>query len=117
MDRVDPDGGGFAVWPSSHKKLFYTSHSRYCRKYTDDFEKVRQNYDDTWETSSVQTYGEPGDIVFWHHRMAHMASPNYTSNIRKAVLTDFSFKNIAQLAELPPGKDMWEDWGDAVRDL
>ena len=117
VDNVDPDGGGFAVWPSSHKKLFYTSHSRYRRKYTDDFEKVRQNYDDTWETSSVQTYGDPGDIIFWHHRMAHMASPNYTSNIRKAVLTDFSFKNIDQLAELPPGKDMWEDWGDAVRDL
>jgi hypothetical protein len=46
-----------------------------------------------------------------------MASPNYSSNIHKAVLTDFSFKNIDQLAELPPGKDMWEDWGDAGRDV
>ena len=49
--------------------------------------------------------------------MAHMASPNYTSNIRKAVLTDFSWKNVEELGELPPSKDMWEDWTEAVRDL
>lgn len=117
VDKVEPDGGGFTVWPGSHRKLFYASHSRYRRKYTDDFDPIKQHYDDNWEATSVQTYGGPGDIVFWHHRMAHMASHNYTSNIRKAVLTDFSFKNIDQLAELSPGEDMWEDWGDAVKDI
>ena len=83
----------------------------------DDFDPIRQQCDDNWETASVQTHGEPGDVVLWHHRMGHMASHNYTSNIRKAVLTDFSFKNIDELAKLPPGEDMWEDWAGAVRDL
>ena len=115
VDRVDPDGGGFALWPGSHRKFYHASQSRYHRKYTDDFEKIRQEYDDTWETSSVQTFGDPGDIVIWHRRMGHMASPNYTANIRKAVLTDFTWTNVAELAELPPGEDMWEDWTDAVR--
>lgn len=117
VDRVEPDGGGFALWPGSHRKFYFTSRSRYRREYTDDFEAIKQEYDETWETSSVQTYGDPGDIVFWHRRMAHMASPNYTNNIRKAVLTDFSWKNVEELAKLPPGKDMWEDWTDAVRDV
>ncbi len=117
VDRVEPDGGGFALWPGSHRKFWYVSRSRYRRELTDEFDPIRQEYDKTSETSSVQTYGDPGDIVFWHRRMAHMASPNYTSNIRKAVLTDFSWKNVDELAELPPGEDMWEDWADAVRDV
>ena len=117
VDRVEPDGGGFALWPGSHRKFWYVSRSRYRRELTDEFDPIRQEYDNTSETSSVQTYGDPGDIVFWHRRMAHMASPNYTSNIRKAVLTDFSWKNVEELAELPPGEDMWEDWADAVRDV
>ena len=104
VDRVEPDGGGFTVWPGSNRRLFFASQSRYSWQYADDaFDPIRQHCDDNWETTSVQTHGEPGDIVFWHHRMAHMASHNYTSNIRKAVLTDFSFKNIDELAKLPPG--------------
>jgi hypothetical protein len=117
VDTVEPDGGGFAVWPGSHRRLFYTSHSRYRKESTDKYDRIRKEYDNSWETTSFQTHGEPGDIVIWHHRMAHMGSHNYSTNIRKAILTDFSFKNINQLAELPPGEDMWEDWGDAVRDI
>lgn len=117
VDRVEPDGGGFALWRGSHRRFWHASQSRYRRDYTDNFEKIRQEYDDTWETSSVQTYGDPGDIVFWHRRMGHMASPNYTANIRKAVLTDFSWKNVEELAKLPPGEDMWEDWTSVVREI
>jgi len=117
VDRVDPDGGGFTVWPGSHKRMYYTSQSRHLRQDTDAYIQVKQDLDDTWETSSVQTFGDPGDIVFWHHRMAHMASPNYTRNIRKAVLTDFRFTNVGELSEIPPGENMWEDWSDAVRDI
>ncbi len=74
---------------------------------TDANAKVKKDLDETWETSSVQTFGDPGDIVFWHHRMAHMASHNYTRNIRKAVLTDFRFTHIDELSKIPPGEDMW----------
>ena len=117
VDRVEPDGGGFTVWPGSHKRMYYTSQSRHLRQDTEDYLQVKKDLDETWESSSVQTFGEPGDLVFWHHRMAHMASHNYTSNIRKAVLTDFRFKHIDELSELPPDMDMWVDWGDAVREV
>ena len=117
VDRVEPDGGGFAVWPGSHRRLYYTSTSRYIKKPTPDFDQVVAGFDASWETSSVQTYGDPGDLIFWHHRLAHMASPNYTAQIRKAVLTDFRFTDVERLAEEPPGEDMWEDWTDEVRDV
>lgn len=117
VDGVDPDGGGFTVWPGSHRRMYYTSNSRHLREDSDAYNEVKQDLDDTWETSSVQTCGDPGDIVFWHHRMAHMASHNYTTNIRKAVLTDFRFTNVHELSETPPGDDMWEDWGDAIREV
>lgn len=116
VDRVDPDGGGFTVWPGSHKRMYYTSQSRHLWQDTDAYSQVKKDLDETWETSSVQTDGNPGDIVFWHHRLAHMASHNYTRNIRKAVLTDFRFTHIDELSKIPPGEDMWEDWSDAVRD-
>ena len=44
-----------------------------------------------------------------------MASHNYSSQIRKAVLYDFTLKEMPHLQELPPGDDIWADWGDAVR--
>ena len=116
VDRVDPDGGGFTVWPGSHKRMYYTSGSRHLQEDSEAYAQVKQDCDDNWESDSVQTYGDPGDIVFWHHRMAHMASHNYTANIRKAVLTDFRFSNVDELKELPPDKDMWIDWADPIRD-
>ncbi|MBS10854.1 MAG: hypothetical protein CME19_04540 [Gemmatimonadetes bacterium] len=116
VDRVDPDGGGFTVWPRSHKRMYYTSSSRHLGEYGEAYQTVKKDLDETWESSSVQTFGDPGDIVIWHHRMAHMASHNYTANIRKAVLTDFRFKNIDELKQLAPDDDMWIDWSYAIRD-
>ena len=116
VDRVDPEGGGFTVWPGSHKRMYYTSNSRHLRQDGEEYLGVKADLDADWETESVQTYGDPGDIVFWHHRMAHMASHNYTENIRKAVLTDFRFTNIDELSKIPPSDDMWEDWADPIRD-
>ena len=36
--------------------------------------------------------GRRGDIVFWHHRLAHAAGQNYSEKIRQAVLADFGQK-------------------------
>ncbi|MGA1197414.1 MAG: hypothetical protein ACO36I_13055, partial [Candidatus Latescibacterota bacterium] len=69
------------------------------------------------EANSYQTFGAPGDIVFWHHRMGHMASVNYTGQIRKAVLTDFKLIDLPQLQEQPPGDDIWVDWSDEMREI
>ena len=35
----------------------------------------------------VDCYGEAGDIVFWHHRMGHMAGHNYSRAATGASIT------------------------------
>ena len=44
------------------------------------------------QVTPVECSGQAGDIVFWHHRTAHMAGHNYTSVMRQAVLADFGPK-------------------------
>ena len=55
-------------------------------------------------------YGGAGDIVLWHHRLAHTGPPNTTRRIRRAVLYEFTKKDIEQTQLEPPQKDMWRDW-------
>lgn len=116
IDTVEPDGGGFTVWPKSHQKFFFDYHSRYANEPTPQLEVDRAEFLSD-EANSYQTFGEAGDIVFWHHRMGHMASINYTKQIRKAVLTDFKLIDLPQLQEQPPGDDIWVDWSDEVKGI
>jgi hypothetical protein len=107
IDRVVPNGGGFTVWPDSHRRfypLFATQHT-----FTPHAEAQAAG-----ESAQAQPYvdchGDAGDVVFWHHRLGHSAGHNRSANIRQAVLYDFKHKDLAQLQELPPHEDMWADW-------
>ena len=116
IDYVPQDGGGFTVWPQSHRKFYYDYHSRYRNEPTPDLERDRAHFH-AREENSYQTSGEPGDVIFWHHRMGHMASHNYSRQIRKAILYDFILNDMPQLQEQPPGDDIWVDWSDDIRDV
>ena len=61
--------------------------------------------------------GAAGDVVLWHHRIGHMASHNYSRQIRKAILCDYVLKDVDVLEEEPPGDDMWVDWSEEVREV
>ena len=63
----------------------------------------------------VDCHGGPGDILFWHHRIGHAASPNTTRRIRQAVLYDYVKKEIEETQEEPPQEDMWRDWSEELR--
>ena len=125
---VPPDGGAFKVWPGSHARLYPTFQMQYDQpripyyehlpshkgilhtpQYLAELERVQA------DTAAVEICGRPGDVVFWHHRMAHMAGHNYTGMIRQAVLADFSRTDLDRLRLDPPQADMWRDWSDAVR--
>jgi hypothetical protein len=67
------------------------------------------------DTQAVDCYGSAGDVVFWHHRTAHMAGHNYSDVIRQAVLYDFSKTDLDEARTKPPAADMWEDWSDALK--
>ena len=116
IDHVPEDGGGFTVWPGSHRKFFHDYHSRYRIESSPDTETYREQLNASDE-NSYQTFGEPGDVVFWHHRIGHMASHNYSGQIRKAVICDFILNDMPRLQEEPPGDDIWVDWTDDMRDV
>ena len=107
IDDVSPGGGGFAIWPGSHLRFYYTFTSQYCNEPTEDHPIARDYYNGQ---QPVDCYGEAGDIVFWHHRLAHSGPPNTTGRIRRAVLYEFSKLDIEQTQLEPPQKNMWRDW-------
>ena len=107
IDKVVPNGGGFAVWPGSHRRFypaFETQHTFNPKPEAQAIVKAMQ------EEPHIDCHGDAGDVVFWHHRFAHSAGHNRSRNIRQAVLYDFRRKDLEQLQDIPPHADMWTDW-------
>ena len=112
IDDVAPTGGSFSVWPGSHKHFYYAFNSQYEHDRNEEYPLICEYYNGH---QPVDCFGEAGDIVFWHHRLAHMASPNSTCNVRQAVLYDFKKTDINQTQLGPPLDNMWEDWSAEFR--
>ncbi len=107
IDRVVPNGGGFTVWPGTHRlyyPLFETQHT-----FTPNAE-AQAAARATETLPYVDCHGDAGDVVFWHHRLGHSAGHNRSTNIRQAVLYDFKHKDLETLQELSPHANMWTDW-------
>ena len=128
IDDCPEDGGAFKVWPGSHQRLFQTFALRYDQPrvpfyphlpgfkgitHTEAYQAELQRV--IADTEPVECHGKAGDIVFWHHRLAHAAGQNYSDHIRQAVLADFWTQDLDQLRAKPVGEDMWDDWSEAVQ--
>lgn len=128
IDDIPEDGGAFKVWPGSHRRLYPTFQLRYDQPripyyahlpsfkgivHTDAYLEEIEALNET--VTPVECWGRAGDIVFWHHRLAHMAGHNYSSVIRQAVLADFWKLELDQYRAAPPDGDMWRDWSGAVQ--
>jgi hypothetical protein len=107
IDDVRPEGGSFMVWPGSHHTFYYDFHSQYKNEPTEQYEVHRQEFS---QLPGADCHGHAGDIIFWHHRIGHTASHNYSSQIRQAILYDFRKTDLPQTMEEPPNEDMWRDW-------
>ena len=112
IDHVPPRGGAFTVWPTSHRTLYHAFTSQYRHERAEGYDAHIEHFN---RQTPVDCHGGPGDIVFWHHRLAHSSGHNRSRQIRKAVLYDFRKKDIEQTADEPPQKDMWRDWSEEVR--
>ena len=66
------------------------------------------------DTQPVDCHGKEGDVVLWHHRLAHMAGHNYSDVIRQAVLYDFTRTDLDTCRMDPPQENMWRDWAEDV---
>ena len=76
---VVPDGGGFHVWPKSHRMLWKTLLKEYSsagdgKGGTDTGPDTKlMNYEQTMDViraqQPVEFSGVGGDVLFWHHRL------------------------------------------------
>ena len=128
IDDCPRDGGAFKVWPRSHSRLYPTYKLRYDQPripyydhapsfkgivHTDAYlEEIAKLNEDT---PAVECFGQAGDIVFWHHRLAHMAGHNYSTKIRQAVLADFWTTDLDRLRGEDAQGDMWRDWSPEIQ--
>lgn len=130
LDDSPPGGGSFKIWPRSHQRFYPLFPMQYDQaripyyehlpthkglihpvEYLEEVKKVEA------DTPPVDCFGEAGDIVFWHHRMGHMAGHNRARprTIRQALLYDFCKTDLDTLRTTPPQADMWLDWGEELR--
>lgn len=129
IDDVPADGGSFKVWPKSHRRLYPTFQMQYdqpripyydhlpsykgliqSEAYMKEIKAVME------DTEPVDCCGEEGDVILWHHRLAHMAGHNYSDVIRQAVLYDFTRTDLDTCRMDPPQADMWRDWSAGLRE-
>lgn len=123
-----PDGGAFKIWPGSHARLFPLFKLRYDQPripyydhlpsfkgivHTDAYLEAIEELNR--DVQAVECHGKAGDVVFWHHRTAHMAGHNYTNTIREAVLADFWRRDFDQLRGQSVELDPWADWSEEVQ--
>ena len=125
---VPRNGGAFTVWPGSHRRLYPTFQMQYDQPripyythlpsykgivhtpaYLTELDRVMA------DTEPVDCWGERGDVVLWHHRLAHMAGHNRSAVMRQAVLYDFSRTDLDKCRMDPPQENMWRDWSAEVQ--
>ena len=128
LNDIPQDGGAFKVWPGSHRRLYPTFMLRYDQpripfyEHLPSFKGIVHSEDYLAEidalnrdVQAVECFGNAGDVVFWHHRTAHMAGHNYSDVIRQAVLADFWKLELDKYRTEPADGDMWRDWSAAVQ--
>lgn len=82
-----PNGGGFTLWPGSHRKCYYHMETEYNWEpkagYNDMLAEIKAT------VTPVEIAGEAGDCCFWHPRALHSAGANRSSQVRIVVPCDF----------------------------
>jgi hypothetical protein len=111
IDDVPPGGGGFTVWPGSHRRFYHTFKTRYTFQPTDAYVPERDAMN---QLPPADCHGQAGDVVFWHHRLGHSGGHNRSKQIRQAVLYDFLKTDLETTQDLPSRDDMWRDWPGVI---
>jgi hypothetical protein len=124
------DGGAFKIWPGSHRRFYPLFPMQYDQARVPFYPHLPshkgivhppaylQAVDEVEAgTAPVDCYGRAGDIVFWHHRMGHMAGINRAQppTIRQALLFDFSKTELDTMRLDPPQENMWRDWSEELQ--
>ena len=113
LDRIQPRGGGFTVWPGSHHLV-----GKYYREEAEDIYAGDGGVpalapDGTWDEDRqlseqydpIEVHGDPGTVVLWHGHMEHTGGINLSpGTVRMAQFTRFTL-----------GEDCYDDIMDYAR--
>ena len=79
IDDVPRDGGGFAIYPRSHRRLHHAfEHAYSVVAKTEYYATVAAI---TQHERPMAFEGRAGDVIIYHHRMAHMVNQNFSGRI------------------------------------
>ena len=110
IDHVPKDGGGTVLFPGSHRMLFEAEPASadiacYSQLHPPHPETGAAAFvlpqppnlkDGLADIEPFEFYGEEGDVVLWHGRAYHSATPNYSNppQIRQMILYDAYKKSV-----------------------
>lgn len=111
FDDVEPRGGGFTVWPKSHRLTgeYFSNHSY------GDYLSNPGVLDDLDPGPAYEITGDSGTLVLWHHNIIHGAAPNYSERVRMAGFQRFARDDIGDIGQSGLS-DIWRMY-PAIRDL
>tara|TARA_A100001037_G_C15088081_1_gene607678 strand:+ start:172 stop:1287 length:1116 start_codon:yes stop_codon:yes gene_type:complete len=138
--EINPRGGGFIIWPGSHKRLhpyWRTVHGgTMISAKAEPFLTAREQI--LRDTMPVEFNGKPGDVIFWHPRALHSAGLNHSADngspaVRMIIPCDYQIagRDYFDDEDYGPGADyqwwidtrnfasdvapsennIWDDWG------
>lgn len=82
---IPPKGGGFTIWPGSHRMLHphwdSTLGSYISSDRADGYNKARDQA--LKDITPIELSGKPGDVIYWHPRLLHSGGINQTADLGK----------------------------------
>ena len=112
LSDVEPQGGGFTVWPGSHHRMARHHHTLGGGERRPTFDAALKEVESSIE--SVELTGPVGTVIFWHQRLVHTAGINTRRTVRHATLCDFKNSAFVSVAE-STAQDLWTNWSPIVR--
>ncbi len=112
LSDVVPRGGGFTLWPGSHKTVaeFFKSHSLLGLNMHHPGGIVERDMGRIFDLNEpVELVGRAGTACIWHGYMVHSGTSNCSDQIRMALVSRMSTKNW-DLLQFETPDDMWEYW-------
>ncbi|MFB6136071.1 MAG: phytanoyl-CoA dioxygenase family protein [Halobacteriaceae archaeon] len=100
LGPVEPRGGGFTVWPGSHRTAatFFEDHALETAGGAPNNASIPAREDGEWDFSRVlpeqydphECTGDAGTLVLWHNKLTHTAGANRSPNLRMAAIKRYS---------------------------
>ncbi len=117
FDTVVPRGGGFTVWPRSHRTLFYHSQTLAVTEPSTKRWGFRRAFHRINRTIPVELTGRAGDIILFHNCLAHAPGLNLVpGQVRHAGFINYRTRDAVARALQPRTPAIWDDW-DGIRAL